>query len=163
MNKKSSFFNDSTTMWILNDSFDSIDNNIKVSHQKHTNENFTAQQYFFEKKVQFRRYLITNTVYVGNLSYHTKEENIWDLFFKIAKIKRIIIGLNRYNLTPCGFCFLEFYSSIDADTCVFFLAGLQLDKRIIRIDLDEGFSQGRQFGRGKRGGQIQNEKVKKKR
>jgi nuclear cap-binding protein subunit 2 len=34
--------------------------------------------------------------------------------------------------------------------------GIKLDDRAIRADLDVGFSEGRQFGRGKSGGQVRN-------
>ena len=47
------------------------------------------------------------TIYVGNLSFFTTEEQIYCLFNKIGEIKRIIMGLDRINKTPCGFCFVE--------------------------------------------------------
>lgn len=67
------------------------------------------------------------------------------------------MGLNRFKRTPCGFCFLEFYDFNDAKLCFLYIYGFELDQRIIKIDLDEGFCDGRQFGRGARGGQIQND------
>ncbi|CAO3645801.1 unnamed protein product [Cunninghamella echinulata] len=50
----------------------------------------------------------TTTLYVGNLSFYTTEEQIFDLFSKTGEIKRIIMGLNRNQKTPCGFCFVEY-------------------------------------------------------
>ncbi len=35
-----------------------------------------------------------------------------------------------------------------------YVSGTKLDDRIIRIDWDVGFSDGRQFGRGRSGGQV---------
>lgn len=35
-----------------------------------------------------------------------------------------------------------------------FINGTRLDDRIIRTDWDAGFKEGRQFGRGKSGGQV---------
>ena len=32
--------------------------------------------------------------------------------------------------------------------------GLKLASRILRIDIDDGFKEGRQYGRGKKGGQL---------
>jgi nuclear cap-binding protein subunit 2 len=49
----------------------------------------------------------SNTVYVGNLSFYTTEEQIYELFSKVGDIKRIIMGLDREKKTPCGFCFVE--------------------------------------------------------
>jgi len=50
----------------------------------------------------------SSTLYVGNLSFYTTEEQIWELFSKVGEVKRIIMGLNRRDKTPCGFCFVEF-------------------------------------------------------
>jgi nuclear cap-binding protein subunit 2 len=41
--------------------------------------------------------------------------------------------------------------------CVRFLSGTKLDERIIRTDIDPGFLDGRQFGRGRSGGQVRDE------
>ena len=38
-----------------------------------------------------------------------------------------------------------------------YLDGIKLDERYIRADLDPGFVEGRQFGRGRRGGQVRDE------
>lgn len=38
--------------------------------------------------------------------------------------------------------------------CVKYVSGTKLDERIIRCDIDPGFKDGRQFGRGKSGGQV---------
>jgi len=35
-----------------------------------------------------------------------------------------------------------------------YVSGSKLDERIIRCDLDLGYKEGRQFGRGKSGGQV---------
>lgn len=94
------------------------------------------------------------TLYVGNLSFYTSEEQIYDFFGKIAPVKRLIMGLDRANKTPCGFCFVEYYRHEDAVVCKKYLDGMRLDERFIRVDYDYGFSDGRQFGRGKSGGQV---------
>lgn len=97
------------------------------------------------------------TVYVGNLSFFTTEEQIFELFSKIASIKRIIMGLDRNTKTPCGFCFVEYYHPVDALACLRYISGTKLDERIIRADLDPGYKDGRQYGRGKSGGQVRDE------
>ena len=38
-----------------------------------------------------------------------------------------------------------------------FVSGTKLDERVIRCDLDPGFRDGRQYGRGKSGGQVRDE------
>ncbi|KAI7903122.1 uncharacterized protein BX663DRAFT_509628 [Cokeromyces recurvatus] len=99
----------------------------------------------------------TATLYIGNLSFFTTEEQIYELFAKCGEIKRIIMGLDRNQKTPCGFCFVEYYHRSDALDCMKYINGTKLDERVIRCDLDPGFREGRQFGRGKSGGQVRDE------
>ncbi|KAJ1654200.1 nuclear cap binding complex subunit [Dispira simplex] len=106
----------------------------------------------FNKDVQF-----STTLYVGNLSFFTTEEQIYELFSKCGEIKRIIMGLDRNKRTPCGFCFVEYYRREDTLDCMRYINGTKLDDRIIRTDLDPGFREGRQFGRGRSGGQVRDE------
>jgi nuclear cap-binding protein subunit 2 len=99
----------------------------------------------------------STTLYVGNLSFYTTEEQVFELFSKAGEIKRIVMGLDKFKKTPCGFCFVEYFTRRDAEASVFFLSGLKLDERVIRVDYDVGFSPGRQFGRGRSGGQVRDE------
>lgn len=64
------------------------------------------------------------------------------------------MGLDRIKKTPCGFSFVEYSSHESALNCKRYLDGARLDDRYIRIDLDPGFKEGRQFGRGRTGGQV---------
>ena len=96
----------------------------------------------------------STTIYVGNLSFKIREEKIWEYFSKVGEIKRIITGINRIDLSPCGFCFLEFYHSRYGIFCMLNSNGLKLDSRVLKVDIDEGFKEGRQYGRGKGGGQL---------
>ncbi|KAJ1922341.1 nuclear cap binding complex subunit [Mycoemilia scoparia] len=97
------------------------------------------------------------TLYVGNLSFYTTEEQIYELFSKCGEIKRVIMGLDRNNKTPCGFCFVEYYTHECALKCLKYVNGTKVDDRIIRTDLDPGFKEGRQYGRGRSGGQVRDE------
>jgi len=105
----------------------------------------------------------STTLYIGNLSFYTTEEQIYELFTKCASpedgggIKRIIMGLDRNTRTPCGFCFVEYYTHAEALASMRYVSGTKLDERIIRCDLDLGYKEGRQFGRGKSGGQVRDE------
>ena len=78
----------------------------------------------------------TRTVYVGNLAFHTSEEQIHELFSSCGPLMRIIMGLDRNALTPCGFCFVEYYTRAGAEDCVKYLCGTTLDERVVRIDFD---------------------------
>ena len=57
---------------------------------------------------QEKRLKLSSTLYVGNLSFFTTEEQIYELFSKCGDIKRIIMGLDKVRKTPCGFCFVEY-------------------------------------------------------
>lgn len=49
---------------------------------------------------------------------------------------------------------VRYYSKEDAENAMRFINGTRLDDRIIRTDWDAGFIEGRQYGRGKSGGQV---------
>ncbi len=100
----------------------------------------------------------SKTVYVGNLSFFTTEAQILGLFSSVGPVKRVIMGLNHKTKTPCGFCFVEYYTFEAVHACLKYVSGTVCDGRIIRADLDTGFKPGRQFGRGASGGQVRDER-----
>jgi len=100
---------------------------------------------------------MSKTLYVGNLSYFTTEEQIHELFSKCGDLKRIVMGLDKFKKTPCGFCFVEYNERLDAENAMRYINGTRLDDRVVRTDWDAGFKEGRQFGRGKAGGQVRDE------
>ena len=67
------------------------------------------------------------------------------------------MGLDKNQKTPCGFCFVVYYTRKEAEDCVKYVNGTMLDDRPIRVDFDWGFMEGRQFGRGRTGGQVRDE------
>ncbi|KAG6435255.1 hypothetical protein SASPL_100125 [Salvia splendens] len=137
--------------------------------------------------------LTSTTVYVGNMSFYTTEEQVYELFSRAGEIKKMVMGLDKNSKTPCGFCFVidlfcevfigilhcalmpfrgrgvegvlkvrwmgrngggEYYSREDAEDTVKYISGTILDDRPIRVDFDWGFQEGRQWGRGRSGGQT---------
>lgn len=96
----------------------------------------------------------SHTLYVGNLSFFTTEEQLHQVFSKAGEVKRIIMGLDRNKRTPCGFCFCEYFHRDDALDAMKYINGTKVDERIVRTDIDPGFMAGRQFGRGRSGGQV---------
>ncbi|KAI6028617.1 hypothetical protein F5J12DRAFT_806497 [Pisolithus orientalis] len=122
--------------------------------------NYKDSQTKLDRKRQYDFLSKSSTLYIGNLSFYTTEEQIYELFSKCTSpedgggIKRIIMGLDRNTRTPCGFCFVEYYTHAEALACMKYISGTKLDERIIRCDLDLGYAEGRQFGRGKSGGQT---------
>lgn len=51
----------------------------------------------------------------------------------------------------------RFYTHAEAVDCMRYVSGTKLDERVIRCDLDPGYKEGRQYGRGKSGGQVRDE------
>ncbi|EGV63820.1 nuclear cap binding complex subunit [Yamadazyma tenuis] len=101
--------------------------------------------------------LTSKTIYVGNLSNFTTEEQLFELFSKCGNIDRIIMGLDRNKLTPCGFCFVIYKEEGGSLNAIKYLKATVLDGQSLEIDLDPGFREGRQFGRGLYGGQAAHE------
>ncbi|XP_060106082.1 nuclear cap-binding protein subunit 2-like isoform X1 [Heteronotia binoei] len=109
------------------------------------------------RELQMKALKNSTTLYVGNLSFYTTEEQIHELFSKCGDVKRIVMGLDRVKKTPCGFCFVEYYTRAEAEHSMRFIDKTRLDDRIIRTDWDTGFKEGRQYGRGRTGGQMRDE------
>lgn len=49
---------------------------------------------------------------------------------------------------------MEYYTRQDAEHAMRYVNQTRLDDRIIRTDWDAGFVDGRQYGRGRSGGQV---------
>ncbi|KAG2766874.1 hypothetical protein PC129_g15412 [Phytophthora cactorum] len=103
----------------------------------------------------------SGTLYVGNLSFFTSEAQIYELFSRVGHVKRVIMGLDRFKKTPCGFCFVEYSTHAEAEACSQFLSETKLDNRVVRCEMDGGFREGRQFGRGLSGGQVRDDRRSK--
>lgn len=99
----------------------------------------------------------STTLYIGNLSFYTTEEQLYEYFANFGPVKRVIMGLDKERKTPCGFAFVEYFLRSHAVNCKRLFSGLKLDDRFIRVDWDYGFEEGRQYGRGKSGGQVRDE------
>jgi hypothetical protein len=52
---------------------------------------------------------------------------------------------------------VEYYTHVEALASMRYVSGTKLDERVIRCDLDLGYKEGRQYGRGKSGGQVRDE------
>lgn len=51
----------------------------------------------------------------------------------------------------------RFFAHQDAVASLRYVSGTKLDERIIRCDLDPGYTENRQYGRGRSGGQVRDE------
>ncbi|KAH8295028.1 hypothetical protein KR018_005937 [Drosophila ironensis] len=118
---------------------------------------YRDQHFKGSRSEQERSLRDSTTLYVGNLSFYTTEEQIHELFSRCGDVRVIVMGLDKYKKTPCGFCFVEYYTRAEAESAMRFVNGTRLDDRLIRVDWDAGFIEGRQYGRGKTGGQVRDE------
>ena len=118
---------------------------------------YTDRKFMGVQKQWQRQLEESTTLYVGNLSFYTTEEQLYAMFGRVGEVKRIIMGLDRNTKTPCGFCFVEYHRRADTEDAVRYISGCKLDDRILRVDYDGGFVEGRQYGRGRSGGQVRDE------
>ena len=49
----------------------------------------------------------STTLYIGNLSFYTDEEQVYTLFSLCGPVRRVIMGIHKFTHLPCGFCFVE--------------------------------------------------------
>eukprot|EP00128_Syssomonas_multiformis_P010389 Colp12_sorted_trinity150504_noHs@21685 len=129
----------------------------KIIHANYKESAYRDQRFKGSENELDEKLKTSTTLYVGNLSFYTTEEQIYELFSKCGEVRRIIMGLDKFKRTPCGFCFVEFYTRKDAEDAMKYVNGTKLDDRIVRSDWDAGFVEGRQYGRGKSGGQVRDE------
>lgn len=109
---------------------------------------------------QMRALAESSTLYIGNMAFSTRSYNVLSLFSQIGPVRKVVMGEDRFLKTPCGFGFVEYVHRNDALLAVSNLSSTKLDGRIIRVELDAGFQPGRQYGRGKSGGQVRDDKRK---
>ena len=127
-----------------------------MAHLYHDNSvetNYWDKKSGLSRKEWMEALANSKTLYVGNLSFYTTEDQLLEIFNKCGEVKRVVMGLNRHKKSPCGFCFVEFYSHDQAEVGRNLLSGAIFDDRNIRVDWDAGITDGRQFGRGETGDQ----------
>ena len=78
--------------------------------QQDTTARFIAHDFCRYKTVENQAHVATNscTLYVGNLSFHTTEWQVYELFSRMGAVERVVMGLNRFSRRPCGFCFVMY-------------------------------------------------------
>lgn len=88
------------------------------------------------------------------LKHSTTGDRCIQVFSKVGPIDRVHMGLNQQTRRPCGFAFVVYHSHKVAEAACSYISGTKVDNRYIRVDMDWGFLEGRQYGRGKSGGQV---------
>jgi cold-inducible RNA-binding protein len=97
-------------------------------------------------------------VFVGNLDYNTRREEVQNLFAQVGEIRDVFLPTDRETGRPRGFAFVEFVNDEDAPKAIEKFNGYQLGGRALRVNAAEdrprgagGGGGGRGFGGGGRG------------
>jgi nuclear cap-binding protein subunit 2 len=120
-------------------------------------EPFHRRTRYGRAEAQARASYTSRTVYVGNLAFVTTDVQLYGAFSRCGAIDRVVMGINRETKAPCGFAFVIFMRRSDAVEAVATLNGAVLDERIVKVEMDKGFHEGKQYGRGTTGGQVRDE------
>lgn len=102
----------------------------------------------------FKELHTSGTVYIGKLAKKTTESQLYMLFSQCEKVKRVIMGLDAKKYTPCGFAFVHYVKNDGPVSARKFFYNYAIENACMHIDLDSGFAENRQFGRGIKGGQA---------
>jgi nuclear cap-binding protein subunit 2 len=105
----------------------------------------------------FNRLRTSTWIYIGNLSFYTQSSQIYHIFSMYGAVEEVIMGINKKTKASCGFCFVRYSNRQEAEFAMDCLNFSMVDDRVIRLDWDVGFSEGRQYGRGYMGGQVRDE------
>ena len=90
-------------------------------------------------------------VFVGNLDYNTRREEVQNLFAQIGEIRDVFLPTDRETGRPRGFAFVEFANDEDAAKAIEKFNGYQLGGRALRVNAAEDRPRGAGGGGGGRG------------
>ena len=89
----------------------------------------------------------SKVLFVGNLSWNTVEDTLWDAFSEYGEVSSIRLPTDRDSGKPKGYGYIEFSVVDSAQKAIDAMNGKELDGRAIRLD----FSQPRDANGGGRG------------
>ena len=102
----------------------------------------------------------SKVLFVGNLSWNTVEDTIWDAFSEYGEVSSVRLPTDRESGKPKGYGYIEFSAVDSAQKALDAMSGRELDGRSIRLDFSQprdangiGRGRGAGFGGGRgRGG-----------
>jgi cold-inducible RNA-binding protein len=95
--------------------------------------------------------MVSNKLYVGNLSFSTTTESIESLFAAVGEVREIAMPTDRETGRPRGFAFVTMGNAEMAETAARQLDGTILDGRPLRVN-EAQERPGGDRGRGRGGG-----------
>jgi RNA recognition motif-containing protein len=78
--------------------------------------------------------IMAKKIYVGNMSYNTTEEQLWDLFAQYGTVLSANIIMDRETRRPKGFGFVEMEDESAATAAISQLDGQDVDGRNLRVN-----------------------------
>jgi RNA recognition motif-containing protein len=76
-------------------------------------------------------------VFVGNLDYNTRREEVQNLFAEVGTIRDVFLPTDRETGRPRGFAFVEYENEADAAKAIERFNGYQLGGRALRVNAAE--------------------------
>ena len=97
-------------------------------------------------------------IYVGNLSYETTEQDLWQEFEAFGEVASVDIIADKYSGRPKGFAFVEMNSQADAQKAISMFNGYSLNDRQLNVNIARPREErgGGGFRSQQRGGPRQN-------
>ena len=95
----------------------------------------------------------SKVLFVGNLSWNTVEDTLWDAFSEYGEVTSVRLPTDRESGKPKGYGYIEFGAVDSAQKAISAMNGKDLDGRPIRLDFTQprdnnGPGRGRGRGRG---------------
>jgi RNA recognition motif-containing protein len=91
-------------------------------------------------------------LYVGNLSYQTKDDTLNALFSQVGTVTSCQVMTDRYTGESRGFAFVEMSTEDEAKNAIASLDGKNVDGRNLKVNESKPREAGGGFGGGNRGG-----------
>jgi cold-inducible RNA-binding protein len=73
-------------------------------------------------------------IFVGNLSYQTSQDDLYNAFATYGSVERVSIVTDRETGQSRGFAFVEMSESQDAQTAITHLNGAELHGRTLNVN-----------------------------
>ena len=90
-------------------------------------------------------------IYVGNLSYEVKEEDLKEAFEAFGQVETVKVILDNYTGRSKGFAFVEMPNNADAQSAINSLNDKELKERTLKVNAARPRTENR-GGRGGSGG-----------
>ena len=93
----------------------------------------------------------SSVLFVGNVSFNTTEDRLWEIFAEYGEVKRVSLPTDKDTQRPKGFGYVEFLDIETAKKAFEGAKGSEVDGRALRLDYsqprsDSGDAAGRRKG-----------------